>query len=38
MTLHTARTLFVRDRMDWNRPHLRWINDRAYRLFRSVIG
>jgi hypothetical protein len=36
MTLDTARALLVRNRMDWNRPHLPWVPGRFYRMFRSV--
>ncbi len=36
MTLDTARSLLVRDRMDWNKPHLNWMPGKLYRLFRSV--
>jgi hypothetical protein len=32
MTLLTARTLLLDDRMDWNRAHLRWIPAGIYRL------
>lgn len=33
MNLEAAKTVLVRDRMDWNKPHLRWIPDWNYRLF-----
>lgn len=36
MNLLTARQILVRDRMDWNRPHLGWISEKLYRLFREV--
>ncbi len=35
MNLTTARHLLIRDRMDWHKPHLRWLNDGLYRLFRD---
>ena len=36
MTLLTARTYLVRDRMDWRKPHLSWVPDRLYRLYRTA--
>ena len=36
MTLHSARTFVVRDRLDWNKPHLQWMPNRLYRLFRRA--
>ena len=36
MNLQAARNLLMRDRLDWRKPHLRWINDTYYRLFRST--
>ncbi len=33
MNIHTAHSLIIRDRMDWRKPHLRWIPERAYRFF-----
>ncbi|MEQ9261416.1 MAG: hypothetical protein RIG84_20200 [Roseovarius sp.] len=30
MTLQTARYTLLRDRMDWTRPHLRWIPETLY--------
>ncbi|SLN50340.1 hypothetical protein ROA7023_02174 [Roseisalinus antarcticus] len=38
MTLHNARTLFTRERMDWNRPHLNWMPRKLYRLAREAMG
>lgn len=35
MPLLHARALFTRDRMDWNRPHLSWLNDRLYNFLRK---
>lgn len=34
MTLAAAKTLLVRDRMDWHKPHLSWLPARVYRLVR----
>ena len=31
MTLLLAKTYFTDDRMDWRKPHLRWIAKRFYR-------
>jgi len=36
MTLQTAKSLFLLDRLDWNKPHLSWIPDRFYRPFRQT--
>ncbi len=33
MTLYTAQRFLMRDRMDWTKPHLRWIPNRFYRFF-----
>lgn len=33
MTLVTAKTMLVRDRLDWRTPHLRWIPKGFYRRF-----
>ena len=33
MNLMTARSFIVQDRMDWRKPHLRWISSRLYRPF-----
>lgn len=30
MTLQSARYTLVRDRMDWKRPHLRWVPNALY--------
>ena len=38
MPLNAARTLLVRDRLDWNRPHLRWFADTLYRTLRPSKG
>lgn len=35
MSLIQARALLTRDRMDWNRPHLNWLNDQLYNFFRK---
>ena len=34
MTLLAAQTLLIRDRMDWRKPHLKWVSDSFYRQFR----
>ncbi|MBB4020555.1 hypothetical protein GGR17_000346 [Confluentimicrobium naphthalenivorans] len=36
MILQAAKTMLVRDRMDWHKPHLSWVPDWNYRLFRNV--
>lgn len=28
--------MLVRDQMDWNKPHLSWVPEWNYRLFRQV--
>ncbi|ARE41054.1 hypothetical protein RGUI_2913 [Rhodovulum sp. P5] len=33
MNLHTAQSLLLRDRMDWRKPHLKWMSDSFYRYF-----
>lgn len=35
MNLLTAQTFLIRDRMDWRKPHLRWMADALYRPFRA---
>ena len=30
MNMHTARTMLVRDRLDWRRPHLNWLSAALY--------
>lgn len=30
MTLQAARSILVKERMDWNRPHLNWLPGRLY--------
>ena len=37
MMLQTAQSLLTQDRMDWRKPHLRWLPERAYRLFREAM-
>lgn len=32
MTLVTAKTFMVRDRLDWRTPHLRWLPKSVYKL------
>ncbi len=34
MPLNAAKTFLVRERLDWNRPHLRWLADTLYRNLR----
>ncbi len=34
MTLLTAKTILVRDRMDWHKPHLNWMSNSVYRFLR----
>ena len=36
MSLSSARSLLVHDRMDWNRPRLRWVSPALYRLYRAT--
>lgn len=31
MSLIAAKTMLIQERMDWRRPHLRWLADRFYR-------
>ena len=31
MNLLQAKPMFVRERMDWRRPHLNWLSDTFYR-------
>jgi len=38
MPLCAARTMLVQDRMDWNRPHLRWLKNSLYRTLRPSKG
>jgi hypothetical protein len=33
MSIQHARAMFIRDRMDWRKPHLNWVSSRLYRLF-----
>lgn len=30
MLLQNAKSMFVRDRLDWNRPHLNWVQTVYY--------
>lgn len=30
MMLHLAKTVFLQERMDWNRPHLNWVQSIYY--------
>lgn len=36
MSLQAAKSILVQDRMDWNKPHLTWIPEWNYRIFRLV--
>ena len=33
MLVHLAKTALLDDRMDWNRPHLRYLPKKLYRSF-----
>lgn len=33
MTLQAAKSMLVRDRMDYRKPHLTWFPDQIYRYF-----
>lgn len=35
MNLHLAQAMLLDDRMDWRKPHLRWVAEAFYRSFRS---
>jgi len=34
MNLQTARSILIRDRMDWRKPRLPWLPENFYRQFR----
>lgn len=34
MNLYAAKTLLVNDRLDWHKPHARWLTNAMYRLRR----
>ncbi|MEX5727129.1 hypothetical protein Ga0609869_000482 [Rhodovulum iodosum] len=36
MLLQSAQAMLIKDRMDWRKPHLKWIASRYYRLFRQA--
>lgn len=36
MLLQSAQAMLVQDRMDWNKPHLKWTAPKYYRLFRQA--
>ena len=36
MNLYSAKQMLVRDQLDWNKPHLNWLPEWAYRLFRET--
>lgn len=33
MTLIAARNVILSDRMDWRKPHLKWLSNGLYRTF-----
>jgi len=33
MNLIAAKTMLVKDRMDWHKPHLNWMSSKMYRFF-----
>lgn len=35
MMLHCAKCMLVNERMDWKKPHVKWLSNRFYRLFRE---
>ena len=35
MNLQAAKCMLMRESMDWNRPHLKWLPVTLYRLFRE---
>ncbi|SPF28082.1 hypothetical protein POI8812_00380 [Pontivivens insulae] len=35
MNIIAAQALVLRDRRDWNKPHLPWLSGRLYRKFRD---
>lgn len=35
MNLQAAQSLLLRDRRDWNKPHLPWLPSALYRLYRT---
>lgn len=34
MNLYAAKTILVKDRLDWRAPHARWLSKTMYRLKR----
>lgn len=36
MNLQAAQNLLLKDRRDWNKPHLPWLPQTLYRLYRST--
>lgn len=36
MNIVTAQALVIRDRYDWNKPHLTWLPERLYRAFSEI--
>ena len=33
MSLQAAKSMLVRDRMDWRKPHVTWLSSKFYRFF-----
>lgn len=33
MMLQAAKSMLVKDRMDWHKPHLNWVPEKIYRYF-----
>ncbi len=33
MNLEAAKSVIMRDRLDWNKPHLQWLPGSLYRFF-----
>lgn len=33
MNLLSAKSMLVRDRMDWRKPHVPWLSNKFYRFF-----
>jgi len=36
MNLQTAQAMLLQDRMDWRKPHLKWVSERFYRFFSNM--
>lgn len=35
MNLVAAKTLLMRERLDWRRPHLNWVPEQLYNFFKT---